>query len=171
MSYLSPTIYVVCLKSYNTGRLHGVWLNADQDADDLRAAITEMLQQSPEPDAKDYVIHEFVDFGDLRIDKNHDLDTVSDWAKFIVEHGKIGAELIFYCNGDTTEASTLMEDCYYGSYGSKSDFVEEFLEQTGTEIPESLRSYIDYELMTRDWFISDFFSLDVDGKAHVFSNH
>lgn len=61
-----------------------------------------------------------------------------------------------------------MEECYHGAYARKSDFVEDFLEQIGTDIPKNLRFYIDSEKIARDWVISDFFSLAVGGEMHVF---
>lgn len=171
MSDLLPKIYVACLAAYNNGRLHGVWLDADQDVDDLQKSITEMLCQSPESGAEEYAIHDFEDFGCLKIYEYEGLEAISAWAKFIVEHGKIGAELIVYCDGNIDQAITMMEDCYHGAYNSEADFVEEYLDQTGTTIPGILCFYIDYEKMAKDWFISDFFSLDVNGEVHVFSSY
>jgi antirestriction protein len=42
-------IYAACLASYNNGRLHGTWIDADQDADDIRAEIGALLKASPYP--------------------------------------------------------------------------------------------------------------------------
>jgi hypothetical protein len=39
-------IYVACLASYNNGVLHGRWVDADQDADDIRSEIAEILRES-----------------------------------------------------------------------------------------------------------------------------
>lgn len=40
-------IYVACLASYNNGILHGGWIDACQDADDIRYAIHDILKTSP----------------------------------------------------------------------------------------------------------------------------
>jgi Antirestriction protein (ArdA) len=32
---LSPRIYVACLAAYNSGRLHGAWIDADQPVEDI----------------------------------------------------------------------------------------------------------------------------------------
>jgi antirestriction protein len=45
----TPRIYVACLASYNAGTLHGAWIDAAQDADDITAAIAKMLRESPCP--------------------------------------------------------------------------------------------------------------------------
>jgi antirestriction protein len=44
----TPRIYVASLSDYNAGRLHGVWLDADQTPDELHDAIRAMLAESPE---------------------------------------------------------------------------------------------------------------------------
>ena len=43
-----PRIYVASLSDYNAGRLHGRWIDADQDAVGIRANITVMLAESKE---------------------------------------------------------------------------------------------------------------------------
>jgi antirestriction protein len=44
-----PRIYCADLSSYGAGVLHGAWIDADQDADDIRAEIADMLRKSPHP--------------------------------------------------------------------------------------------------------------------------
>ncbi len=41
-------IYVACLASYNSGILHGAWIDALQDASAIRNEIKAMLDASPE---------------------------------------------------------------------------------------------------------------------------
>lgn len=45
----SPRIYVACLASYNNGVLHGAWIDADKDADDIQEDVNEMLRASRFP--------------------------------------------------------------------------------------------------------------------------
>ena len=45
-------IYVACLAAYNNGRLHGVWIDATDDIDDIQDQINEMLESSPEEEQK-----------------------------------------------------------------------------------------------------------------------
>lgn len=49
MTNTSPRIYAACLASYNAGKLHGTWIDADQDADAIQAEIATMLRESPCP--------------------------------------------------------------------------------------------------------------------------
>jgi antirestriction protein len=44
-----PRIYCADLSSYGAGVLHGAWIDANQDADDIRAEIADMLRKSPHP--------------------------------------------------------------------------------------------------------------------------
>ena len=61
-------------------------------------------------------------------------------------------------------------DMYYGVYDSEEDFATQLLEDTGdlASIPEHLQSYFDYDAYTRDLFISDFTSADVQGGVMIF---
>ena len=40
-------IYVACLAAYNSGHLHGQWIDADQSADDIQEEVNAMLASSP----------------------------------------------------------------------------------------------------------------------------
>ncbi len=45
----APRIYIACLSSYNQGILHGVWLDATKEPDELRNDINWLLSWSPVP--------------------------------------------------------------------------------------------------------------------------
>lgn len=47
-----PRIYVADLAAYNAGRLHGVWIDAAQDLDDVWAEVNAMLRASPYPNVE-----------------------------------------------------------------------------------------------------------------------
>lgn len=40
-------IYVADLAAYNNGILHGVWIDATQEIDDIQQQINELLPNSP----------------------------------------------------------------------------------------------------------------------------
>ena len=164
-----PKIYVACLAAYNNGYLHGEWIDAHQDLDDLYAEIKKILASSPISNAEEWAMHDYEGFGDVTINEYTDLETVTALASFIVEHDELGAGVLAHVDGDIDEATRLLEECYHGEYGSEEEFAESFAEDTMT-IPEHLSYYIDYEKMARDWFISDFFSIEINRKTHVFSN-
>ena len=51
-----PRAYASCLASYNAGVLHGRWISADQDPEDIQAEIDQMLAESPEPGAEEHAV-------------------------------------------------------------------------------------------------------------------
>src|SRR5581483_3902347 len=62
-----PRIYVASLADYNAGRLHGVWIDAAQEPDDLQLHINAMLARSTEPIAEEWAIHDFEGFNGLHL--------------------------------------------------------------------------------------------------------
>ena len=63
----TPRIYVRCLTAYNSGKLHGKWIDANQNANSIREEIREVLHSSPEHDkfypCEEWAIHDYEDFG------------------------------------------------------------------------------------------------------------
>lgn len=165
---LQPRIYIACLAAYNNGYLHGEWVDADQSAENLYEEVQKILASSPIPDSEEWAIHDYEEFGDLIINEYAGLETVSAMASFVVEHDELGAAVLAHVGGDMDDASRLLEECYHGEYDSEEDFAMSFAEETMT-IPDHLSYYIDYEKMSRDLFINDFFSIDIDNKVHVFN--
>lgn len=45
----SPRIYVACLAAYNSGTLHGEWIDAAQDVGEIEDEVMAMLRASPYP--------------------------------------------------------------------------------------------------------------------------
>lgn len=91
---LTPRIYVVCLATYNAGGLHGEWIDADQDIDQLWSKINGMLAASPEENAEEWAIHDFEGFGSFSLNEYEGIESVQEMAVFIGEHGELGAEVI-----------------------------------------------------------------------------
>lgn len=163
-------IYVACLAAYNNGILHGGWIDACQDADEIRWAIHDILKLSPIECAEEYAIHDYEGFEGVSISEYESIDHVAELAEFLSEHGALGGKLVEYF-GDIEEAKEALSDRYYGEYRSLSDFAEELTEET-TEIPENLRFYVDYEAMARDLAISDVVTFETGFEAvHVFWSH
>ena len=170
MSNLKPKIYVACLAAYNNGYLHGKWIDADRDVDALREEVNKILAASPIPNAEEFAVHDYEEFGDFCIDEYTGLETISEVANFIAEHDELGAAVLAHTNGSIDEAKTLLEECYHGEHASEEDFAYYWTHEVDCrEIPDYLKYYVDYTAMARDFFISDFFSIEVDHKVHVFS--
>ena len=168
---VTPRIYVACLAAYNNGILHGRWIDADQDAEDIQAEIQAMLAASPVPGAEEFAIHDTESFGSARIGVYESIENIAAIAKLIVEHGDLAAELSGHAGG-VDEAHEMLDDQYQGAFKNLEAWAEEYLEDTGalTPLPENLRNYFDYEAFARDAELGgDITAIETsDGQVHVF---
>ena len=166
---ITPRIYVACLAAYNSGILHGAWIDADQDEEAMRSEIAAMLKASPVSGAEEYAIHEYEGFGDIRLEEFTGIGTVAHIAAFAAEHGALGLAVLSHFSGDFEEAREAVEDRYYGQFASLADYMQETTEET-TSIPEPLRYYIDWQAMGRDAEMGgDVFTIQTaSDEVHVF---
>ena len=163
-------IYVACLEAYNSGVLHGQWIDATQGEDGIWNDVKAILKTSPEQYEEEGAIHDYEGFEGIQISEYEGFAEVAEYAEFIEEHGALGGLLIDHC-GDVEAAKTALEDHYHGQYESMSDFAERLTEETPT-IPDNLSFYIDYEKMGRDLEINDVFTLETAHReVHVFWSH
>lgn len=163
-------IYAACLAAYNNGILHGCWINAHQEPEDIYSAIGEMLRASPIQDAEEWAIHDYEGFEGLYIAEYQGIEQVAEFAEFIAEHGELGAKLVNHY-GSIDEARDALSDRYAGEYSSLADFAQEMTESS-TEIPDALRYYIDWDSMARDMEINDVLAIHAGlGHVHVFWSH
>jgi len=164
-------IYVADLAAYNSGHLHGVWINATDELDDIQDQINTMLDESPIEDSEEYAIHDFEGFNGYRLGEYEGIKSVQEIASFIEEYPEIGGELLDHC-ADLEEARKAAEENHAGCYKSLEDFAEELTEDTA-EIPQHLRYYIDYEKMGRDMEMSgDVYTIETGcEEVHIFWNN
>ena len=165
-------IYVADLAAYNNGILHGRWIDATQDLEEIQAQVQAMLKDSPEPDAEEYAIHDYEGFGGYSVSEYEGLESAHNVAVFIEEHGEIGGELLSHFGDSIEDATKAIEEHYAGEYKSLADYAEELTEQTG-DIPKHLEFYIDYERMGRDMELSgDVYTIETGfEEIHVFWAH
>jgi antirestriction protein len=178
-THSKPRLYVVCLAADSDGDDHGAWIEADQSADDLHEAVQKILLTSPAKHPEEWAIHDYEGFFNIGLSENHDLETISALAAFLVEHGALGAALLLAdyrsenIDDDKIErARAALTDCYHGIHDSEEAFTRDLFSGSYT-IPKELASivpgYLDFERLARDWFVDDFFSLKVDNNTHIFS--
>ncbi|OLF77698.1 antirestriction protein [Maricaulis sp. W15] len=161
-------IYVACLAAYNNGRLHGRWIDANQDAGAIRAEVATMLKASPIPSAEEWAIHDYDGFEGAPISEYEGIDSVAEKAAFIAEHGELGGKLIEHFGGELEYARCAIEDHYMGQYASFADFAREYTEESFT-IPSALDGYIDFEAMGRDMTLCDVFAIELGFEnLHLF---
>jgi antirestriction protein len=184
----NPRIYVACLSAYNSGTLHGTWIDANQDADGIHEEIQQMLKDSPEPVAEEWRIDDYEGFGSFRLAEYEDIETVSALARLIDEFGEMVASTVWghVCSntsphgGDSgigenhvvfVEARRVIEECYQGAWESLEAYAEDLLESTGEldKVPEHLRPYIDVAAYARDLELGgDVFTVEEGCQVHVF---
>ncbi|MEM0984834.1 MAG: antirestriction protein ArdA [Pseudomonadota bacterium] len=163
-----PRIYVACLAAYNNGFLHGRWIDATTP-DEIWEHVRAMLADSPEPDSEEHAIHDYEGFEGANLSEYASFETVCELADFIEERGALGVKLFRHFADDLAEARAAFED-YAGEYRSAAEFAEQLHEDTGTEIPESLRYYIDWQALARDMALNGEIIVFQTGfdEVHVF---
>tara|TARA_R110002049_G_scaffold285233_1_gene466055 strand:- start:22965 stop:23477 length:513 start_codon:yes stop_codon:yes gene_type:complete len=165
-------IYVADLAAYNNGKLHGVWVDACGEMDEIWNAVNKMLKTSPEEMAEEYAIHDYEGFGSVRLSEYEGLESAREKALFIEEHGELGAQVLSHWCEDLEDARKALEDSYAGVYESLADYAQQLSEDT-SEVPAHLEYYIDYEKMGRDMEMSgDIYTIETaHDEVHIFWNH
>lgn len=160
-------IYVVCLASYHQGQMHGLWIDPMQTPALMEAQIAQMISESPSPDAKDWEIHHTEGFGYKGI-FHDDLEMIHQKARFILEHGRLGVELLNRYN-DPQRAHYIWDEHYHGIYESKADFAFKFCSEYDQHpLMKHLEKYIDYQDLGTNLFAEDYFFIELDNRLHVF---
>ncbi|MEH2267536.1 MAG: antirestriction protein ArdA [Nostoc sp.] len=171
----APQIYVACLSAYNNGKLHGMWIDCTQDAEDIQDDIEWMLSWSPCNNyeaCEEWAIHDFQNWCGIHIDEYESIEKLAELAQILSEHG---AAYAAYYEYDSSEASVEgFQEHYWGEYESEEDFVYDQLEEQGLikklEEMGVPSSYINWEAIARDWFIDSYYSVE-EGykKVYIFS--
>ena len=147
----APRIYVADLAAYNNSRLHGVWLDATRDVEELWADIQAMLASSPEPLAEEFAIHDHEDFTGYPLGEHESLEFVSRLAKGIAEHGQAFAAYADWNRQADPELERFGEH-YEGIYPTREAWAEEVANEVcewpryREAIPEPLRGHVTLDL-------------------------
>jgi len=157
-----PAIYVASLADYNNGRLHGTWVDAARTPEEIYADVNAMLASSRQPDAEEWAIHDYEQFGRWRVGEHDTIENVSQIAKGIAEHGYAYAAWADVFDGEAASFDIAsFQEAYLGHYDSVTDYVEQLADDLGYEqeldtLPEHLRPYtrIDYAAIARDMELS-----------------
>jgi len=163
-------VYIADLAAYNNGCLHGVWVDATQELEDMQEQVAEMLKASPcEEIAEEYAIHDYEGFGAYRVSEYEGLERVNKVACFLEEFGAVAGDVLAHFGDDLNDARKALEESYNGCYSSLADYVEELTADT-SEVPKHLAFYIDYERMARDMELNgDIFTVETGyEEVHVF---
>jgi antirestriction protein len=158
---MHPRIYVASLSDYNAGTLHGAWLDADQAVDAIEDGIAAMLAASPTPQAEEWAIHDYNDFGGVDLGEHESLALVAKVAAGLAAYGEAFASWARLVGRDPGELERF-EDAYLGNWESLSTYAEGLLDNLGVtaeltrlveqNLGEHLALYVhwDYEALGRD---------------------
>jgi len=154
----SPSIYVASLADYNNGRLHGKWIDAAREPWEIQADIKDILDSSREPNAEEWAIHDYEQFGSWKAGEYDSIERISEIAKNIAEHGYAYAAWADVFDGaETSFDIDSFQEAYLGHYDSTTDYVEHMADDLGYEeeldkLSEHLRPYvqIDYAALAHD---------------------
>ena len=167
-SALKPKIWVGCLAAYNQGDLHGKWIDANQEPEELLEAIKVMLEESPAPGAEEWGIFDHECFGGIKVGEWESLETISKWASGIAEHGLPYALWVVHRDEDEHDPDCFT-DHYFGHYESMADFGEEEYRQRGT-VPEALEDFVNWERYAENICNGSFYGVKVVGDGvHIFT--
>jgi antirestriction protein len=194
-------IYVACLASYNNGDPYGEWIDADQGADGIKAAIAKMLRGSKYPSAQvdcpmcdgtgmqegescfscsatgkvasaeQWAIRDYEGFEGINLSEYESIDKVAELAELLAEHGPAYAAFVDM-EGMKYATAEDFRDRYQGEWGSETAYAEHLIDEGAMgEIPDAIAPYIDAEKFARDLFIGDYYSIHKDGVTYVFSRN
>ncbi|HLI60781.1 MAG TPA: antirestriction protein ArdA [Solirubrobacteraceae bacterium] len=150
----TPRIYVACLAAYNAGRLHGAWIDADQDTDALWSEVEEVLRTSPIPGAEEWAIHDHEGFGPLQLSEYESLERVAAIAQGITQHG--AAFAAWLAGDDSRDPADLdaFTDAYRGEWPTLRKYAESFADDIGlyeaVERAGSPYVVVDIDMLERD---------------------
>lgn len=164
-------IYAASLSDYNSGRLHGEWIDVDgMDADDLTARIGAMLARSPVPGAEEWAIHDHEGFGDS-LGEHSSAEEVVTLAALLDEHGPAWLAYRDYV-GEYATAEGFSDD-FCGEWESEEGYAEDLAEEAGylkaMEYAGVSPAYFDVEKFAHDLFLGDCWSAPTpDFGVYVF---
>lgn len=173
-----PSVWIGCLAAYNNGRLHGEWVNAAVEGEEMVEAARRILATSPEPGAEEWAIFDDDEFGAFKVGEFESLETVARVARGIAAHGEAFAAWAQLHDADP-DMLEQFEDACLGEYESEEEWAREVMDDIGLEtflktgpLPETIRPYIrvDYAAWARDAMLSGdvHFESTEKGTVYVF---
>jgi antirestriction protein len=131
-----------------------------------------MLADSPDPDAEEYAVHDYEDFGGMDDGEYPDIDELAEVGRLIEEHGDAYAAYADNVGWDDATEENFQE-CYNGEWDSEESFAENLFDDLYlADVPAFAANYIDYAAFARDLFCGDYYTCDdPTGGVFVFRNN
>jgi len=157
---------------YERGK-SGKWIDLNQERKAIWGEIDAMLAESKWQPARECVIVTYENFGTLELSQSDHIELVIRLAELIVSYGPFVAEVVREAGGlkHLSDVKHSLHECYNGEYESVADCVHELIDQRYgvrlAELPDSIRSHIDYEAIANK-LENSFSFCRYDGRVHVF---
>lgn len=150
-------IYAACLASYNNGVLHGRWIDASSDVDEMQEEVNAMLRESRFPSAEEFAIHDF-DGLPRSLGEHSGLRAVAAVVALVEDTAFLDQDVVIAvvddCGGDVAAARDMLEYRFCGVYDSFRDYADEAADDmlSTYEIPDDHPAvrYFDYAAWARD---------------------
>lgn len=126
--------YIACLASYNSGILHGFWVDLEvvAAADDIKECIAWVMATSLELGAEEYAVHDWSGVPRSMQAEWPNWEQTLPLIQAIAEHGE--AFEVWHGNApDYNQDPAEFRADYVGSYDSGADFVREYYEEHYSE--------------------------------------
>lgn len=171
-----PRVYAADMASAARGISHGLWIDANQTADELNADIAAMLEASPTPGATEWAIQATAEFGGLDLQGYTDTVLIAQLAKGVAEHGAAYSAWVTIVGTDDREQLDKFSDFYVGSYDSREAWMREAADELGWPAQRErindplLQPYVtlDYAAMAEEAAQTWDAVTGIDGRLHVF---
>ncbi len=169
-----PRIYVASLADYNSGRLHGTWIDATQEPEDIHLEVQRMLATSREHVAEEWAIHDYEGFHHTRLSEYTTFETVSRIAQGIEGHGDAFSAWIDHQGETDDDTFDKFDEAYLGRWASIEDYAQQLASDMGLSdelVPEWAQPYVqvDIDSLARDLEIELVTADAEEGGIHVFN--
>jgi len=148
---IRPKVWIASLSDYNGGRLHGAWVEADQEPDGIWEGVNGVLRTSRVPGAEEWAIFDYEGFGPLKLSEYETVERISRLGLGIAAHGEAFAAFAHFLGVRDDELLTAFEDSYLGHWESLRAYAEDYLLGCGIEdlldehIPPAFRPYVNFD--------------------------
>lgn len=164
---MTARIYVGTYAKYNAGSIAGAWLDLEDyaDKDAFLSACRELHKDELDPEL---MFQDFEGFPRSMYSESSVSDDLWEWLKLDESDQELLA--VYQDHIDQSGDIETARDSFLGKYTSAEDWAAEYLEETGmlSEVPESLRNYIDFEAYARDAGYNGMSFIRHDGDVWVF---
>jgi len=170
-------IYIACLAAYNSGYLHGKWIDVSSDAEEMEKEAQKIIKTSPVPDAEEWAIHDYDNFPNMgeyvgleKIAEITDMiessDQDADVVKAVIDN--FSSDEIFM--GAAQRALEDNRGVWDRFQDYADDFADEMLACHDCGNGEWIKQYFDYEQYART-LEYDYTVIDVPKGVFVVPNY